>query len=146
MSSPRPSHRSAFIGSSAFYALSDRDDANHQAVVAIVGALQRSRWSLATSTYVVAEQHALHLSRPGRAVALQALAAIDRSDIQIVRAGPIDDRAARQILVRYIDKEWSFTDASSFAIMDRLGIHHAFTFDRDFEQYGFSVLTPDSRL
>lgn len=28
--------------------------------------------------------------------------------------------------------------------MERLGITRAFTFDRHFEQYGFTVLTPDT--
>jgi predicted nucleic acid-binding protein len=36
------------------------------------------------------------------------------------------------------------TDASSFAIMDRLGITRAFTFDANFSQYGLTVLTPAS--
>lgn len=36
------------------------------------------------------------------------------------------------------------TDAISFVVMERLGITRAFTFDRHFEQYGFTVLTPDT--
>lgn len=34
----------------------------------------------------------------------------------------------------------SFTDCSSFALMDRFGINHAFTFDRHFTEAGFQVL------
>ncbi len=34
----------------------------------------------------------------------------------------------------------SFTDCSSFALMDRYGINHAFTFDRHFSEAGFQVL------
>ena len=34
----------------------------------------------------------------------------------------------------------SFTDCSSFALMDRYGINHAFTFDRHFTEAGFHVL------
>ena len=34
----------------------------------------------------------------------------------------------------------SFTDCSSFALMERLGISHAFTFDRHFTEAGFHAL------
>jgi len=34
----------------------------------------------------------------------------------------------------------SLTDAASFAVMERLRLPAAFTFDRHFAQYGFTVL------
>jgi uncharacterized protein len=52
------------------------------------------------------------------------------------------DRRATAIIRQYDDKAFSFTDAASFAVMQRLGIRHAFTFDRHFQQFGFSVLAP----
>ena len=36
------------------------------------------------------------------------------------------------------DHNW----ATSFSVMERLGIQHAFTFDRNFAQYGWTVLVP----
>jgi predicted nucleic acid-binding protein len=36
------------------------------------------------------------------------------------------------------DKFWSFTDCTSNAIMQMLGIKESFSFDRDFEQMGFA--------
>lgn len=38
------------------------------------------------------------------------------------------------------DKEWSMTDCSSFAVMNRLGLGEALTADHHFEQAGFRVL------
>jgi predicted nucleic acid-binding protein len=35
-------------------------------------------------------------------------------------------------------------EAISFAVMERFVIRLAFTFDRDFAQYGFTVLTANS--
>ena len=54
-----------------------------------------------------------------------------------------DEQRARQIIVAYTDKDFTFTDATSFAVMERLRIGHAFTFDDDFRQYGFTTLTPE---
>jgi hypothetical protein len=40
------------------------------------------------------------------------------------------------------DKHFSYTDATSFVIIQRFGNHAAFTFDENFRQYGLQVLTP----
>jgi predicted nucleic acid-binding protein len=53
-----------------------------------------------------------------------------------------DERKARDLIARYDDKAFSLTDATSFAVMERLGIDHAFTFDRNFMQYGLATLAP----
>lgn len=44
------------------------------------------------------------------------------------------------IFEKYSDKDFSFTDCTSFAGMEMLGINEAFSFDRHFEQYGFTRL------
>ena len=53
----------------------------------------------------------------------------------------VDDEAkAKEIIGKYTDKRFSFTDATSFAVMERLGLHTAFAFDPHFRQYGFRVI------
>ena len=61
----------------------------------------------------------------------------------MVRVAEIDEERAREIIVSHDDKDYAFTDATSFAVMERLGITTAFTFDRHFAQFGFAVLGPD---
>jgi uncharacterized protein len=39
-----------------------------------------------------------------------------------------------------LDKEWSFTDCTSFIVMSRMGLADAFTSDHHFEQAGFNIL------
>lgn len=90
-----------------------------------------------TTNFVVAEAHALHLNRLGRGVARAFLASLDTSSTVVVRVTEDDERRGRAIVFRYADKDFSLTDATSFAVMERLGVRHAFTFDRHFEQYGF---------
>ncbi len=71
------------------------------------------------------------------------LEGIDRSRATlVVRAEERDEREARAVLYRYTDKDFSLVDAISFAVMARLGITHAFTFDKHFEQYGWQIVLP----
>jgi predicted nucleic acid-binding protein len=50
-----------------------------------------------------------------------------------------DELRAKTILLRYADKDFSYVDATSFAVMERLGLQTAFAFDEHFMQYGFTV-------
>jgi uncharacterized protein len=139
---PLPLHlRRVFIDTSAFFALTaPRDDDHHTALV-IQQRLITERWRLYTTNLVLAETHALLLTRLGRTIALRTLQRIDHSTTTIIRISVADETRAREIIIQYDDKDFSFTDAASFAVMERLRIPHAFTFDRNFTQYGLPVLT-----
>jgi len=139
-----PRSRLVMVDTSAFAALVVARDAGHQAAVAIHDRLGREGWQLVTTNYVLAETHALLLAREGRDVALDGLRGIDRG-AAVVRAAEEDEQRARSILERYRDKTFTLTDAISFAVMERLGIGFAFTFDRHFAQYGFALLEPSPR-
>jgi hypothetical protein len=41
---------------------------------------------------------------------------------------------------RFADKRLSLTDCASFELMERLGLHSAFSFDRDFRDFGFRMV------
>ena len=45
------------------------------------------------------------------------------------------------LLAERSDKRCSLTDALSFTVMERLGIARAFTFDRNFSQHSFQLVT-----
>ena len=47
---------------------------------------------------------------------------------------------ARNLFFQYRDKEFSFTDCTSFVIMQELRLTHAITTDRHFRQMGFQIL------
>ena len=67
-----------------------------------------------------------------------ALAASKR----VVRESIHEERAerARHIFFRYRDKDFSFTDCTSFALMRELRIREALTTDKHFRQAGFQML------
>jgi predicted nucleic acid-binding protein len=134
--------RRVLMDTSAYFALADPRDANHTTALAIHDRLIGEHWRLFTTTYVLAEAHALLLARLGRAIALRVLQEIDRSTTTVTRVSTADERRAREMLTRYDDKDFSLTDATSFAVMERLGISVAFTFDHDFTRYGLIALAP----
>jgi predicted nucleic acid-binding protein len=125
------------VDTSAVYALMDRDDANHRKAVAVLRSLPRRGLTPLLSNFIVAECHALLLSRLGSQIARDWLLK------QIWPIEPIigaDEKRAREIIQRYEDKSFSYTDAASFALMERLGLKDAFAFDVHFRQYGLKLL------
>lgn len=44
------------------------------------------------------------------------------------------------IICSYEDKTFSYTDATTFAVADRLGIRRAFAFDKHFVQFGLGLV------
>ena len=99
---------------------------------------------LLTTSLIVAETHALLLNRLHRQAAVQFLQDTERgTHIVVIWVTPNDVQAGRHIVYRYEDKRFTLTDAISFAVMERLEIGYAFTFDRHFAQYGFALVTPE---
>jgi uncharacterized protein len=132
--------RRVFVDSSAIYASVGRRDPNHEYASAVDRELRRSNVELITTNFIVAEAHALILGRENRVLALDTLRRIDRGGLAVIRIEVEEELAARSIIERYTDKDFSLVDATSFVIMDALGLRTAFAFDVNFRQYGFETL------
>ena len=125
------------VDTSAVYALLDQSDACHPSAKASLESLKRARSEPVLTNFIVAECHALSLARLGARLARNWLL----SNIWVVERVTADDEAmARDIIRKYTDKTFSYTDATSFAVMDRLGLRTAFAFDPHFRQYGLQVI------
>jgi predicted nucleic acid-binding protein len=136
------SDRRVFVDTSAYYAAVDRRDIDHEAMAAAMRRLVEERRALVTTNAVLFELHGLLLNRINRQVAWDVLMAL-RASQTVVRVRERDETRAEDILRLYDDKEFSFTDALSFAAMERLGLRVAFALDRHFAQYGrtlYSIL------
>ena len=81
------------------------------------------------------------LNRIGRDIAARVLVEIENGPTTVVRVNARDERRARDTIAQYSDKDYSLTDAMSFAVMERLGIGAAFTLDDHFVQHGFLVIS-----
>jgi uncharacterized protein len=131
-----------FVDTGAFFALAAAEDAAHLPSQEIFGRAERERWQLVTTNAVVYETHALLLTRArdGRARALEFLAAIRSSRCRVERIRKADEASAFALLGSHDDKGYSFCDALSFVVMERLHIKEAIAFDRHFRQYGRFVI------
>ena len=138
MSAPEGNRR-VLVGTSAYYAAVDQRDASHPAVAATLPILLAERRQLITTNAVLFELHGLLLNRLGRRVALETLDEL-RASQTVVRVRGRDETRAEAILVQYDDKDFSLTDALSFAVMERLGIQTAFSLDRHIAQYGWTLV------
>ncbi len=124
--------------------LSPRDE-HHDEATAIMASLSQTKTRLYTTNFVVAELHALAITRVDRDFAFEVLQLLDRSrDATIVRVAVADEVRAREIIRQYNDKSFSLADATSFAVMERLDLTFAFAFDRHFAQFGFILVRADT--
>ena len=127
------------VDASAFAALANVDDQNHGLAREIWKRIQYERLAPFTTSFIVAETHALLVARAGRITARNWLGGQAVPEAWVTEA---DYARARDIIQRHRDKSYTLTDATSFGIMERLRVRLAFTFDTHFDQYGFHRLLP----
>lgn len=95
--------------------------------------MKRKRWTPLITNFIIDETYTHLMNRCGGSAAREWLRSIN---LPCERVTDEDERAAKRILFAFEDKSFSYTDATSFAVMERLGIKIAFSFDHDFCQYG----------
>jgi hypothetical protein len=135
--------RSVFIDTSAFVALRNAAEAEHERARATLAGLLSEGAALFTSNHVFAETYTALLVRVGRAEAIEWGRRFRAGGaIELVRLDEKIETAAWEILERHGDKGWSYVDATSFALIDRDGGEEAFAFDTHFAQRGLRVFPP----
>jgi predicted nucleic acid-binding protein len=127
---------SIFVDTGAWYALADRSD-RHHVTAARFYAKRASGRELVTSSLVVAETWALVAAHLGRPAALTFWETLRDLRVPILPCDPADLEAAWRIAQGFPDQDFSFTDCTSFALMERRGIDEAFAFDAHFLVYRY---------
>ena len=125
---------SVFVDTSAWYAAADGGDTSHTRAVELLSAFTGQ---LLTSDHVLVETWFLASSRLGYEVAERLVTGIRNGIARIEATGTADLEAAASIGETFADQEFSIVDRTSWAVMQRLGLDEAISFDRDFAIYRF---------
>jgi uncharacterized protein len=122
-----------FVDTSAFYAAADSGDRSHSRATKVLSAAR----SLITSDHVLVESWILICARGGRTAAERFWAGVRSGLAAVETVLPGDLDAAWRIGEAFPDQDFSIVDRTSFAVMERLGITSACSFDDDFAIYRF---------
>lgn len=122
-----------FVDSSAFYAAADRGDRQHERAAAILTAGE----PLVTTDHVLVEAWLLLQRRLGPQIAERFWEGLRSGAARIELVGPADLERAWSIGIDFPDQGFSIVDRTSFAVMQRLGVLRAASFDDDFAIFRF---------
>ena len=128
-----------FVDTSFWVALRSRRDGRHEEAVALLRA--HADAGLVTSSQVRGETWTFLRRRAGHGGAVGFLDFLERSPrVEVLAIGPKLEAEALRWLRRHGDRECSFVDATSFALMRFERIREVLAFDGDFAAAGFVEL------
>lgn len=82
------------------------------------------------------------LSKEFRAEAVSVINVLSRSArVEVIEVDSNLIEKGLAVYEKFADKTWGLVDCISFAVMRESSLTEVLTFDRDFEQAGFRVLT-----
>lgn len=127
-----------FIDTSALYAFFDKKDNNHKKIIRI---LQSSKEQFITSNYILDELITLFRVR---GLAFEQFSSfIDalwgENICQVLRVTEDIDLQAWKMIKKFKDQTFSFTDCTSFILMQEYAIKKACTLDKHFQIAGFEI-------
>ena len=128
-----------FTDASFWIGLRDTKDQFHRRAAKVARHLIEQRSRLVLTPFVFAEVHA-QFSRARKTSAQVISDCWENPIVMMEHPSLTDQEQGIEILRANRDKSYSFCDAVSFAVMLRLGIKQAVTFDDHFRQFGQFVV------
>ncbi len=130
-----------FVDTGAWCAVLEPSDNKHVAAAKAFPRLLSDYQRLVTTNLVIAEVYILLRRHSGHDIAIKFLEQT-RSSPRLARVFSVPELEiqAEEILRRYRDQTFSYTDAVSFAVMKARGIKEAFAFDKHFAAAGFQLV------
>jgi uncharacterized protein len=130
-----------FVDTSAFIALRYSKDINHRRAKNFLREIRRGKVMPFTTNFIFDEVYTYFCKLHKVAVEMGEYIRNSPGIIIYYRITAEDENRAWEIAKSYRDKTFSFTDCTSFAVCEHLGIKDVFVFDEHFRQYGmFNVL------
>jgi uncharacterized protein len=125
-----------FADTSFWFALAERSEHRHAAARALLPSARRTQ--IVVSNHILGETWTLLRRCSGHPAALRFIDRIARlGNVEVVHVDESTELEAWAWLRRHDEREYSFVDATSFALMRARGIREAFAFDGDFSAAGF---------
>ena len=129
-----------FVDTAGWMACADGSDSAHSQAVAVRDAWLERGGLFVTSDYVADETLTLLRIRLGIDAAETWWQQVDGSSrVRWEYVSPARADKARGLFFRYRDKDFSFTDCTSFILMRELKLREALTTDHHFLQAGFGI-------
>jgi hypothetical protein len=128
------------VDTTAWVALYDRSDKSHDRASEYWNRLRKRSAELWTSDYILDETLTLLRMRAGHRGAVLFGESVRSSGLKVLEVAREVRESAWEIFVRYEDKDFSFTDCTSFALMRDMSLRKAFAFDRHFTQFGLEMV------
>jgi predicted nucleic acid-binding protein len=130
-----------FVDTAGWMACADGADPAHARCCAARDHALEAGQTLITTDFVVDETLTLIRFRLGARAAETWWQQIDGSPrLRWERIDSARFDKARELFFKYRDKDFSFTDCTSFATMREVRLTHALTTDRHFRQMGFQLV------
>lgn len=129
-----------YVDTGAFLARYVAADQYHRRAIKGWDRMARERPRCFTSNFVLDETFTLLARRAGYTFATERARILYASPaLTILRPDRDDELRALEYFQKYADQKVSFTDAVSLALMRKTQLKLAFSYDRHFQQAGFTI-------
>ena len=130
-----------FVDTAAWLALINTRDLLHNQAKQAMSELRDGNYTLTTTEFVLLEVANALCAAAWRSKAIKLIDGLRyQPKLRIIAADSTLLSDGWYLYSSRLDKEWSLTDCVSIVVMERDGIHTAFTSDHHFEQAGFVKL------
>jgi predicted nucleic acid-binding protein len=134
----RPGPRRVFVDTGAWFALQVPDDEWHGEAVQAMRALLGGPYALITTNHVIGETYTLLRVVRHHSAAVRFLDQLEETRrLERIFVSRETEARAFRLLRQHADQNFSFVDATSFAVMRLERIRHAFAFDHHFSTASF---------